>query len=57
MLSVIVTCYTMFGWYPWEVCSFLKGKGATGVLGERKQGGGEGLGERRGGKPHLGCNI
>lgn len=27
MPSLSVTCLAGFGWYPWEACSLLKGKG------------------------------
>jgi hypothetical protein len=39
MLSLIVPYYVVFGWYPWEVCSFLEGNGGGVDLGERGVGG------------------
>ena len=33
--GLVVSCYAVFSWYPWEACSFLKGNRGGEDLGER----------------------
>ena len=46
MPDLSVSCYVMFGFYPWEACTLLKGKGREDL---RENGGGGGAG-RSGGR-------
>lgn len=52
--SVIVTCNALFGWYPWNVCSFQKGNRGMDLW---ERGGGEDLGGVEDGKLQSECNL
>lgn len=46
MPSFIVTFYGVYGWFPWDDCSFLKINGGGVNMGKRD----EGAAEKNGGK-------
>jgi len=66
--SIIVICYVVFGWYPWEPWTFLKGnivevdfgkevKGELGRTGRRKIQSGSNVGEQKKLKIYLKINY
>ena len=53
-----MTCYVVFGCYPWEACSFLKGNQEVVYLGERGSWGVKGrLNGIEGGNLQSGYNV
>lgn len=56
MPSLSVTCLAGFGWYPWEACSLLKGKGEGEDLWEERWVDRLGGGEERG-EPAVGMQF
>lgn len=54
-LDIRGIAYAMFGWYPLEVCSFLKGKGRGVDVGREEKGWGE-IG-RRGGRGKFSWDV